>query len=292
MGNKILITGSGGFLGKNLYRVLGSTETVFGIDRLFSRASVNEAVDLSDAKQCYEALNKIHPSVIVHCAAYSNVDGAEANKEEVNKNNIAPVEILTKWADQNRAKFVFISTDYVYDGGKGNFTEIDPVNPLQYYGYTKVLGERMVSALKDYVILRPTVIYGFDKKGKNFFMQVMDNFMSGVHMVVPTDQISNPTSVIDLSFLIKRIIAKPEINGTFVATGPEAISRYDLALRICDFFSWNNNFIIPKTTAEIGRLAKRPLNNSTNSAKIRAAYDFNFRTLEENLKEIKQLICL
>jgi dTDP-4-dehydrorhamnose reductase len=291
MNNKILITGSGGFVGKNLYRILKVDYKVFGLSKS-PGDSVDFVVDLSNEQECLEILKKIQPDIIVHCASFTNVDGAESDHEQADRNNITPVEILTQWAGRHNSRFVFISTDYVYDGSKGNFTETDPVNPLQYYGQTKAAGERIVSSLKNFVILRPTIIYGYDKDGKNFFMQILNNFKSGAKMVVPTDQINNPTSATDLCNLIKQVIAKPEINGIFISTGPEVMSRYEMACKVCDFFNWDKKFIIPKTTEEIGRPAPRPLNNSTISAKVCAAYNFNFRTLQENLKDIKQLITI
>ncbi len=254
MDSKILITGSGGFLGKNLYGILSRKALVKGVGRS-PGSCVDKIADLSDRTQCLEVLGEVKPSVIIHCAAFSNVDAAEAGKEEAMKSNVASVDNLAAWAKLNQARFIFISSDYVYDGKKGNFNEEDSINPLQYYGQTKAIGEEIVSSLPNFVILRPTVIYGWDEGGKNFFMQLYRNMRGHKPMVVPTDQISNPTSVVDLSLLISLAVDRPAVSGIFVSTGPEPMSRYDFACRTCEYFSWDKSLLVPKTTAEIGRLA-------------------------------------
>jgi dTDP-4-dehydrorhamnose reductase len=288
--NKILITGSGGFIGKNLFISLKGAFNVIGVSKSKGE-TVDHVLDLSDKQKLAEILNLELPKVIIHNAAYSNVEGCEADKDKANVNNVQAVKNITDWASQNNARVIFISTDYVYDGSKGNFTEADLEHPIQYYGQTKLEGEQLVNKLKNYVILRTTVVYGWDETGKNFFMQMYRSQKNKQTISVPVDQVSNPTSVVDLVAAIKRVVIDfPDISGTYITTGPEAMSRFEFASHICGYFNWDKNLIEQKLTSELGQLAKRPLNNSTVNTKFCEIFNFKFRSLNENLAEMKKFI--
>lgn len=288
MNKKVFITGSGGFVGKNLYALLKPDFEVFGVD-IVNNEFVDEVADISDEIALNRVLNNFQPDVIVHLAALSNVEKCEMEKELTDKRNILPVKTLSVWASENEKKIIFISSDYVYDGVKGGFDENDETNPVQYYGQTKVEGEKIISTLKNYVILRPTVIYGWDMDGMNFFMQLYRNIIDGKTMRVATDQISNPTFVLDLCRLIKKIITSDAV-GKFVATGNETFGRYDFAIKICDFFGWDKNLIAPVDTVSLGQVAKRPMNCSTINKSAVEKFDFNFNSLEHNLEIIRDQI--
>lgn len=287
MPRKILITGSAGFVGKYLYQLLKTDFSVFGIDRKESDFT-DKIVDISDTGELDNALNILKPEIIIHSAAYSYVDGCEMNKDLAYKINILPLNIIVNWSKLNNARLLFLSSDYVYDGIKGKFTEKDKENPLQYYGQTKLDGEKIIiSNLKNYIILRPTVIYGRDPEGMNFFMQLYHSHVGGKKMIIPIDQISNPTFILDLCDLIKKISKKPESEGVYIATGKESIGRYDFALKIFQYMGWEKELLIPEKTEKISQAAKRPLNNSTDSSKVCRDFDFQFKNIDYNLGLIK-----
>lgn len=290
MNNKIFITGSGGFVGKNLYKLAKENLfDVYGVD-LSAKQCVDEVADIADETELRRILDKVKPAFIAHVAALSNVEKCETEKELAYKNNVLPVKIMAEWAKENDVTMLFISSDYVYDGGKGNFTEEDPANPVQYYGLTKLQGEEIVSQLEKHIILRPTVIYGWDPDGLNFFMQLFRKQKDRQEMKVPADQINNPTYVKDLCGLIIKILKTPGKYGVFVTTGPEIMGRHDFGSRICDYMGWNKELLKPVKTSEFGQVAKRPLNNSTSSEKVCRLFDFNFNSLEKNLEDIKNEI--
>ena len=283
---KVFITGSGGFVGKYLYAALKPGCKVFGIDKVKNNF-VDDVFDICDEMRLRDALNAFKPNVIIHLAALSNVELCEKDRELAYRNNVSPVQILTDWVKGNNARLIFISTDYVYDGIKGDFTEEDAENPVQWYGETKLEAEKIIATLKNFVILRPTVIYGWDPDGMNFLMQLYKNQMNKKAMKVPSDQISNPTFVADLCHLMLKIIEVPDLNGKYNATGPESMSRYDFALIICEYMGWDKNLLIPVKTANLEQVAGRPLNNSTVSKKACELFGFHFNDLDYNLKSIK-----
>ncbi|MDD2757956.1 MAG: SDR family oxidoreductase [Patescibacteria group bacterium] len=285
MSKKILITGSGGFVGKNLYSILKPDFEICGID-IVKNEFVDKVIDVSDRAALKNILDGFQPDVIVHLAALSNVEKCEMEKELADKCNVLPTKILAAWSAHHDKKIIYISSDYVYDGKKGGYDENDAVNPAQYYGETKVEGEKIVSALKNYIIFRPTVIYGWDPDGMNFFMQLYRNMKDGKAMRIMTDQISNPTFVLDLCRLIKKAIAS-DVVGKFVATGNEIFGRYDFAVKICDYFGWDKNLLVPVGTKSLGQIAKRPMNCSTINKLAVEKFDFNFNNLEHNLAIIR-----
>lgn len=289
MNNKrILITGSGGFVGKRLYKDLKQEFDILGIGKT-KNEFVDEVVDLSNEELTFKILNSFNPDVIVHLAALSNVEKCESDNHLADKNNIYPVKKIVQWTEANDKRLLYVSSDYVFEGTKGGYSEKDLENPVQYYGKTKLAGEKIVSSLKNYVILRPTVIYGWDPDGMNFFMQLYRNQKDGKTMNVPVDQISNPVSVYDFCALIKKIL-NDDVIGKFVATGNEAFSRYEFALNICDCMGWDSTLINPVKTEFLNQVAKRPLNNSTVNNLVVKKFKFSFNDLKENIKIIKDQI--
>jgi len=282
---KILITGSSGFLGKNLYKRLKKEYKITGIDK--SRDEYTDySVDITDRKKIENLIKATRPDIVIHTAALTNVDYCETHREEAYNINVKGTKNLIDSLKNREAKFIFISSDYVYDGLKGNFNEESPTNPINYYGKTKLEAEQIVRRCKNYLILRPTVIFGWDERGKNFFMQLFRNQKDNLPMKVPIDQKSNPTYINLLVEIIYKSIPK-NLTGTFIATGPETISRYNFALKICNIFSFNKTLIMPVKTKNLNQIAPRPLNCGTNSSKIRKSLGMNFPSLEENLLELK-----
>lgn len=284
----ILITGSAGFLGKNLARTLGKRHTIIGADRSESPWT-NAVVELTDKTKVRDLIHAARPSVIIHGAALANTDYVETHRQEARAINVGGTNNLLESMEGNDTRFIFISSDYVYDGVKGNFNEESALHPINYYGQTKVEGEQLVEKHKNHLILRPAVLFGWDPGGKNFFMQMMENQRAKRPMRVPMDQQSNPTYIELLADVIQRGISK-ELTGTFVATGPETMSRYEFAMQICNIFGFAKELITPIQTSELGQTAKRPLNCGTNSSRLCQALSLNFPSVRQSLKKLKQIV--
>jgi len=278
---KILITGSAGFLGKNLFNALKKSYEVYGIDRNESeQTTFKTELNSDDLKQI---LNKINPAIIIHCAALTNVDFCEENSEEAEKANVKSTENLVNWAKQNHKKIIFISTDYVYSGETGDYNEDSETNPINVYGKTKLKSENLVSSLENYVILRTSTIFGYDP-GRNFLMQLLN---LKEKRKIPADQISNPTDVKVLVDYIEKIIEN-NITGLFIATGQEPMSRKEFTLLISEVFNLNKDLFEFVLTKELKQIAKRPLNNSVNSEKLRKLLSYSCPNVKQSLINIKQ----
>ena len=281
---KILVTGSAGFLGKNVFNYLKDKHQLYGISRRTSQTTTHPS-DITN-QTIEQLLNNLNPDIIIHTAALTGVDYCESHKEEAWKTNVLGTENLINWCKKNSKKMIYISTDYVYPGISNNYDENSEVSPISVYGITKLEAERKVQTLKYWTILRPTVIFGYDEGGNNFLMQML---ALKEKRKIPFDQISNPTDVKVLCEYIDKVIDS-KIEGIFIATGPETIDRYEFALLIAKIFNIDENLLERTSTVEFNQIAKRPLNNGTNSSKLRSILNYKCLTLHQSLESIKNQI--
>lgn len=281
---KILITGSAGFVGKNLFNYLKNEHEVYGISRRNGETTTHQC-DITSVELA-SLLSSINPDVIIHSAALANVDYCEEHKDEAWTTNVQGTLNLVKWSFINKKKIIYISTDYVYAGETNNYNENSETNPINFYGITKLAAEKVVSILPNFLILRPTGIFGYDKGGNNFFMQML-NLKS--KRIIVTDQIGNPIDVLVLCEYVKRSIDK-NIRGIYNATGPETIDRFNFASIVADVFTINKNLLQPGKTSDLGQKASRPLSNGTNSSKLRSVLDYKCPSLRESLENHKKIM--
>ncbi|HDY87625.1 MAG TPA: SDR family oxidoreductase, partial [bacterium] len=167
-GVKLLITGASGLLGNNLacyfrdkYDILG----LYNNHPVTIKGIQTECCDISNSDSIQKVFREFDPSIIIHCASSTKVDECEKNKDSTKKNNVQATKNLIESIDNKNTKLIYISTDSVYDGGKGNFSEVDNANPLNYYGQTKFEGE-LEAAKKDNSLIFRTNIFGWNVQDK------------------------------------------------------------------------------------------------------------------------------
>ncbi|MEK6915194.1 MAG: SDR family oxidoreductase [Nanoarchaeota archaeon] len=281
---KILVTGSAGFVGKNIFNFLKNKHKSYGISRRLSETTTHP-YDLN-MKDIEKVLDSINPDIIIHAAALTSVDYCETHQSEARKSNVSATENMVNWCKKNNKKLIYISTDYVYAGLLNNYDEESSTEPVNLYGKTKLEAELLVQNLKDWCILRPTVIYGYDIGGNNFLMQML---ALKEKRKIPCDQISNP---IDIKVFCEYVSKAIDINlsGIYVATGPETINRYEFALLIAKIFEIDKRLLEKTSTVSLNQVAKRPLNNGTNSSRLRSILSYKSPTIEESLINIKNQV--
>lgn len=249
---KILVTGVSGQLGYDVVRVLKDTEhEVFAIDR--------ENMDITDEKSVKTTIFNLKPDAIIHCAAYTNVDGAESDQDNAYKVNALGTKYLALAAKSIDAKMLYVSTDYVFDGTSQKPYDVhDPTNPLNVYGKTKLAGENFVkSNLEKSFIVRTSWVFG--KNGKNFVKTMLRLGKERGELSVVADQIGSPTYTLDLAKLLIEMI-ETEKYGTYHATNSGTCSWYDFAVEI--FKQANVNATVnPIKTEQYPTPAKRPKNS-------------------------------
>ena len=159
---KILITGASGLLGSKLFEILSKHNEVVGT--YFSKKTYRcSYFDITDRRFVGSFFNKIDPQVVVHTAAISDADYCEENHEAAKITNITGTNNIIEACKMHDCKMVFISSDYVFDGNNGPYSEESNTGPLNYYSITKVVSENAIqNELEDYIIVRPAILYGYN----------------------------------------------------------------------------------------------------------------------------------
>ena len=245
---KVLVTGAYGMLGQDLCPILEDN----GYD------VVETDVDIMDITK-YEDIDKMFsyekPEIVIHCAAYTNVDKAEEDIETARLINVTGTENIAKACKKYNATMVYISTDYVFDGqGTEPYKPMDKTAPLNNYGLTKWEGEEAVrNNLEKYYICRTSWLYGH--YGKNF-VETMISLADKPELKVVDDQVGCPTWTVDLSDAIVKILETKPF-GTYHTCGGSSTSWYGFAKEIFEQAGLKVN-LKPCTTDEFPRPAKRP----------------------------------
>jgi dTDP-4-dehydrorhamnose reductase len=279
---RVLVCGSNGLLGQRLAYILDGESEYEVLHTSHHRSFVNgqdlfdyTQLDISNRGDVKSLISSFRPDVVLNAAAMTNVDHCERDREQAWKINVTGVEHLVEICRRINAKLIHVSTDYVFDGKNGNYKEEDRVNPINYYGKTKLAGENViVSSGIDYAILRTILVYGIGVNVKNnFALWVINNLNDRKQIRCADDQVSCPTHVHDLAMAIKNVMER-NVNGMLHISGPEIISRYDFAIRAAEIFGYDKSLILRVKTADLEQRAARPLNTSfiLDKAKIQLRY--------------------
>lgn len=254
---KILLTGASGMLGQDLSPVLEDVGA-------FVIETSSDNMDITDVAQVKNVLNCTHPDMVIHCAAYTNVDKAEEEPEKAELINVKGTENIAKVSAELDIPVVYISTDYVFDGSKNiPYTPEDAANTLNVYGKTKLAGEEMIKKYcKKYYIVRTSWLYGH--YGKNF-VETMISMADKPELKVVDDQIGCPTWTVELANGILKLLSKPY--GTYHICGGGQTSWYGFAKEIFKNMNLDVN-LIPCSSSEFPRPAKRPAYSAMDNQKL------------------------
>jgi dTDP-4-dehydrorhamnose reductase len=245
---KVLIIGSEGMLGHDLVDILSKENEI--------STTTIDTLDITDIEKTIKTVKNINPDVVVHAAAFTDVDGSESNEDLAYKVNVIGTRNVAVACRKTDAALVYICTDYVFDGTKGiSYRESDQTNPLSVYGKTKYLGEVCVKEiLSKFYVVRTSWLYGYH--GPNFITTMLNLAEKMDSISVVADQIGSPTYTVDLSQAIAELIKKP-IYGTYHITNSDHCSWYEYAQEIFKIAGMNIE-VNPVTTEEFGSAAPRP----------------------------------
>ncbi len=224
---------------------------------------------------------------IILCSAAANVDYCETHMEEAQRLNVDGARNVAESCSRLGKKLVFMSTDYVFDGASGPYSEDATTNPINVYGKTKLEGEKIVSQVEGSLILRITNVFnwGFDKR--NFFYFVYTNLKAGKPVKGITDQYATPCFSGNLADFIIELINENK-SGVYNIGLDEYLTRYDFATRIADFFNLDRSLIGKVTTAELKQIAPRPKFAGFDLSKIKRECKTKTIKLEEAFEDIKR----
>lgn len=286
---KVFIAGASGLVGNNCQKHF--TEQGWEVVGSYFSYEVPGTVfynTLKPADTNNFDIESFAPDVIVHCGAMTHVDKCEENKEESYKQTVQSTINLAAVAKKCNAKFVYMSTDYVFDGTDGPYQEDDEVNPLSVYGKHKLEAEQLVlNELDHSLVLRVTNIYGNEARGKNFIARIVQQCKDGnkLTLKLPYDQYACPTNAWDIARCMF-LLLKDNKAGIYHIGGTDYTNRVQLALRVLQYFPNATYDLIPMSTAELQQPAPRPLIGGFVTTKFNKEYpDFLFGNVDSYLKE-------
>ena len=289
---KVLITGSSGMLGKDIVEILSNNIncSVYGFSRTVNpRFGDDHQVigDLTDFEFLSSSLEKINPDVIIHCAAIVNVDECETNKRVAEALHRDVTGILARYKSGS-TRFIYISTDSVFDGQKGGYTEEDIPNPINYYAKTKRDGEIAVLANNHNAVVIRTNIYGFHlEHGKSLVEWAINNLKQGKSISGFTDVYFNPVYTKQLGEVIKDIIPAKHFKGVLNVTSKEYCNKYEFLLRIAQQFNFNPNLVVKNSVRNFKFLAPRPINTTLNTYLLSSVFG-RALTLQDGVSALKK----
>lgn len=260
----VLVTGSNGLLGQKLAKDFHPHYKVIACDLQpesylsFPNLSY-ESLDITNRRQLGFHISFYHPQVIINAAAYTDVDGCEIHKDKAWAINVGGVKNLVNFCQEQKIKLIQLSTDYIFDGENGPYSEEDSPDPANFYGETKLESEKIIKESRvDFLIVRTNVLYGFGKNVKpNFLLWLLEKLSQNEKIKIATDQFNNPTLADNLSLCILEMVKK-NISGVYHVAGSEYLSRYDFAIKVADKFNFDKNNILPAKTDLLQQKAKRP----------------------------------
>ena len=289
---KILVTGASGLYGSKL----ASYAEKKG-HKVFSTFNQHQAaygkpvkLEISDKEQVEKTLKEVSPEVVVHAASLTDVDKCELNRELAWRINVEGTINVAEATKAAHAFLLYISTDYIFNGKKGQYGETDPPDPINYYGLTKLKAEQEVKSIaNDYCIARPSVIYGtVPAAGKiNFSLWLLNALKNGEKVKALIDQWNSPTLNTSLAKMTLEILER-RLTGTFHLCGATRINRYDFAKKIAQIFDADPDLIVPTLAKDLSWVAPRPRDSSLKIEKDQRLLENKPLVVEHALKEMKR----
>jgi dTDP-4-dehydrorhamnose reductase len=288
---RFLITGGSGLLGCNLALTLSEridiVATYFQHPLYFENVEMIK-MDIANAKETYEAIEKYKPNVLIHCAGETRVDYCEDHPDEAFRINVKGTENLVRAVSLLKAKFVYISTDSIFDGLQGMYAEEGIPNPINAYAKTKLTGEEVVQKFaNDYLIVR-TNIYGWNPGTKLSLAEWVLRRLEKGHMVPSfSDIYFSPILTTDLAEILAEMIIS-DLGGLYHVASSERCSKFDFARMICRVFEKNDGLVQEAFSEEAGLVALRPKDTSLDVRKVTKALGRPMPGIMEGLRRFRR----
>ncbi len=287
---RVLVTGASGLLGSRLVKAFSGGYEVIPTHNTHPIHPGSVRMDIVDGDEVLKVLEGARPEWVVHSAAETNVDKCETSKGLAWSVNAEGTRNIASACGKIGAKLVYVSTDYVFDGEKGHYGEEDEANPVNYYGITKLEGERFVRELcEGFVIARTSVLYGWHPNKLNFATWVIDSLKSGKRISVVEDHYNSPTLADNLAETILEIV-RAHATGMYHTAGSERMSRYDFAMKTAEVFGLDGSLVTPVKMEDLKVwVAKRPRDSSLSVDKARHELKVRLLDTQEGLRQMRAL---
>jgi dTDP-4-dehydrorhamnose reductase len=293
---KVLITGANGLLGQHLTKLLLDKDyqvvaTSRGESRLPFQTSDNytyREMDIANGIETFAVMGQERPDVVVHAAAMTQVDDCELRPQQCERINVQGTSQVLTDAETFSSHFIYISTDFVFDGEQGNYAEDDDTKPISLYGFTKLQAESMVqTSTIPFAIVRTCLVYGNLLKGtrSNIVSWVKESLEQGKTIQVVSDQLRTPTYVEDLAKGIALIIEN-KATGIYHISGKDWLTPYDIALKAAAKYNLDASKIVKVDAATFKQPGRRPLKTGFVIEKARKELGYEPLSFDEGLSRM------
>ncbi|MCS6821491.1 MAG: SDR family oxidoreductase [Microscillaceae bacterium] len=297
---KVLVTGANGLLGQKLVHLLAQQPnvqliaTAKGENRLYSfpNNALYHTLDVTQETQIAQVFEQYQPNTIIHTAAMTQVDDCEMQRERCLLFNVTAVEYLLKYAEKYQTHFIHLSTDFIFDGKTGLYTEEAEPNPLSFYGESKLLSEKLVqNCHTDWAIVRTVLVYGIVEamSRTNIILWVKKSLEEGKTIHVVDDQWRTPTLAEDLAMGCW-LIAKQRAKGIFNIAGKDLLTPYNMAIATADFFNLDKSLIIRTDSSQFKQPAVRPLRTGLDIRKAQQLLGYQPHSFKEGIALLQKQI--
>jgi dTDP-4-dehydrorhamnose reductase len=264
---KVLITGSNGLLGQKLiYQLIGYPDyLVFATSRGENRTLIKKRyeyipLDITDEQEIQETFDYVQPDIVINTAAMTNVDACEDDKEGCWKLNVDAVQLIVNACEKYNSHLIHVSTDFIFDGVSGPYSEESEPNPLSYYGESKFAAEEIVkkSSCK-WSIVRTVLVYGVvdNMSRSNIVLWAKGALESGKELTVVNDQFRTPTLAEDLAHGCI-LIAQNGAQGIYNISGEDYMCIIDLVKKVAKYYQLDENLVKPISSSSLNQKAARP----------------------------------
>jgi dTDP-4-dehydrorhamnose reductase len=290
MSHKLLITGALGQLGSAVRELLRSDFEILATDiNNPTEIAIKDdylKLDITDTENIQSVIKRFDPDILLNLAAFTDVDGCEKNPDLAQQINFQGVAYLIQ---EFHGLFVQISTDYVFDGDNGPYSEDDVTNPINVYGQTKSMSERVIAGSKNpWVILRTNVLYDtYSGTRASFINWIRNSLNKGESIHVVTDQWNNPIWTNHMVEIIQ-IIIQDGLTGLFHCGGRDYVNRFEFANKVAEIFGLNKTLIKPISTSDLDQTAPRPYYGGLVTDKVESMTNLSMHTLDEALTDLKK----
>ncbi|NIA31263.1 MAG: sugar nucleotide-binding protein, partial [Actinobacteria bacterium] len=285
---KLFITGFGGFVAGSVIAQAKENWDIHTVDRIDipeNRDAVSYyRLDLMDSENLAQLFEEVNPDAVIHTAALADIDFCQNNREQAEAINVGVTRKIAELCAGNGAKLVFCSTDTVFDGEKGFYTEEDKPHPINFYAETKVRAEKIVNALENSVVARLSLVMGLPVmgKGNSFLARTIEKLSAGESVKFPQNEIRTPVDVITLGRALPEL-AGNDFSGTVHLAGNDRLTRYDMARQIAERLGYSPDLIVATNSNAMPGRAPRPNDASLNNSKAKEILQTPMRSLMAGL---------
>lgn len=289
---RILVTGSNGLLGQKLTDLCLSDQEIVliatskGLNRHPLKGTfIYEDMDILHPGQIEAVIAKHRPDVIINTAAMTNVDLCESDQKNCYALNVEAVKSLIDLSERNKIQLIHLSTDFIFDGENGPYSEDDQPNPLSYYGQTKLEAEELLkNSSCSWVILRTIIVYGIvhDMSRSNIVLWAKSALEKGSPINVVDDQWRMPTLAEDLAGCCL-LAAKKNVKGVFNVSGKDMLSIIELVRKVAEYWKLDQSLIKAISADSLNQVAKRPKRTGFILEKAEQVLSYHPRSFEQGL---------